>query len=643
MTQNLLYFDKNAVQQVPVQHIYMDTHDILKQPYINLDKYIQDMVNQHNAKYPVELRNTILSIQQQINNLSQEIQSTNTQISDTKSEKEHLTKKLQHIKQEIEQDLEQLKKMFPERRHEYILSNFDEHDKLLNVLHTNMNVLTKVFKSKAQTQQFETLYSNIAQNLKTLGITTPNELSSAIQDKLNQYKSKTNKLQENLDSLLKQSGHKQYALEQLMQQHTKLQNELTQDIAIALHFYNSRHDLRKKIPPIINMQGLTEPVAFFQTIQNITKAELTKLLEHVGLSIGYKPSEYIIRETTTITAAPCLELVTPFYSPEQARTNITTLMRYLAEHGATFSGIINPATYSQINPTPKKETQKTTETKSQISQLIQEKIQSANTTNLDAFIDKYYNPTNRNQYLFRGQTFLTSNPESSYATPTWRTGRTGIAYATTDPRYAATYATDVNQSGIAGKTMNNDNLLKINNHNVGFITVFQNDKHNIMVHDMSLEKIDTNKKLKQLINKNNAHVNETVLSQKNNPIIARFMIIGDKITQIDENDKKWQTIMDYMAPDLSKTHIHGINQLHTNILKQQTHGAQLLQRIQEIESEQERTKKIKTYDISNEILTKMGHIKNITQFEQGAKKLKLAPTKTLTPAQSYIITSNSKE
>ncbi|MEE1111342.1 MAG: hypothetical protein UIH99_03970, partial [Alphaproteobacteria bacterium] len=413
------------------------------------------------------------------------------QIQDINKNHEQYLNDIDKVKPEITQKLETLKSFFPNKQFDSILSNFFDYDRMLRNMQNNMGTFTKIFQSKSRTQEFEKLYSEIAELAKKLEIYDLTELETGISRYIQKQKSNTKTNLYNINNEKQRLQNKlnieQKQLAGYTQQHDILSNKLHQDVANFLNSYENRHILRKNIPATLNMQGLKEPVAFFQTISNITQEELKQLLTHAGLKVGYKPSEYIIRESRTIRAEPCLELVTPFYSPEKARKNITELMKYLAEHGAKFNGIIKPATYSQINPAPTKNIKKNDENIARITQYIQEKLQSPDAINRDTFYSRYYNTQEPEKYLFRGHTFITSDPKSSYATPTWRPGRTGIVYGSTDPKYAASYAGGADYDGVNGKTMNSQHLLHVNNYNVGFVTVFKNSKRNIFVSDIELE------------------------------------------------------------------------------------------------------------------------------------------------------------
>lgn len=628
MQKNYLIFDTNTMQQIkknlhyPINNI----HPSLKQPTINTESVIQGIINQHNAAYPVELHNKINQSKQNIDTINAEISKLDAQAQDININHEQYLNDIDKVKPEITQKLETLKSFFPNKQFDSILSNFFNYDRMLRNMQNNMGTFTKLFQSKSRTQEFEKLYSEITALAKELGIYDLAAPETNIQSNIRQNKTQTNTklniINEKKQRLQNELNIEQKQLAEYTKQHDILSDKLHQDIAEFLNAYENRHLLRKNIPATLNMQGLNEPVAFFQSISNITPEELTTLLSHAGLRVGYNPSEYIIRQSRTISGDPCLELITPFYSPEKARRNITEIMKYLAEHGATFNGIIKPATYSQINPLPTHNIQQTDENRARIIQYIQEKLQSPDALDRDTFYMQYHTNDEQKQYLFRGHTFITSDPKSSYATPTWRPGRTGIVYGSTDPKYAASYAGGADYDGVNGKTMNSQHLLHVNNYNVGFVTVFKNSKRNIFVSDINLETMGKNKHLKPSIKINQMmnHVNETIISPHNNPVVARYMVVGNKMVKIDDNDEKWREIMDFMAPDLNMTHITSFNKEQAGPT-QTTHGQALIQRIQNIQNEIENTGSITTYDIPDENLQKLGYKSPTEQFINGTNKI----------------------
>ena len=152
-------------------------------------------------------------------------------------------------------------------------------------------------------------------------------------------------------------------------------------IAEFMYTYASRDQLRKNIPPILNTENLSEPVCFSRIISGVTESQLEKLLTHAGLPVGYAPSDYIVRRTKNIGGQDCVELVTPFYSPDVANQNITALLQYLAAHNAGFEGVVVPATYRQINP-------KASQTVSDPTYLIRKKMEKAISVDVFLFSNK---------------------------------------------------------------------------------------------------------------------------------------------------------------------------------------------------------------------------------------------------------------
>ena len=167
--------------------------------------------------------------------------------------------------------------------------------------------------------------------------------------------------------------------------------------------------------------------------------------------------------------------------------------------------------------------------------------------------------------------------------------------------------------------MNPEYLFWMDGKVVGFVSVFQNSKRNIMVKDFALEKMETAKDLKKNIIKD-FWVTETIVSPHNNPVVERYMVVGDKMVLIDENDEKWREIMDYMAPDLSRTHVHGVGKEYSSG-EQKAHGWQFLQRIENLQEEAARQGMVTTFDLSEEMLKKMEYTSPQNNFIKGARSV----------------------
>lgn len=609
----ILSLDMNRVRSL-MANCTNKRHRALKIPDLNPDTYIQSLVQDHIAKYPPELKQALTRQKLELAATELELTKTASEIQKQESEKSTYVQTIEKIKPQLQTKLTRLLSFFPERQHHIILDYFDEPDKILRRLDSNTNFLAKIFTGKSKEQEVKTLHTEILDLMRAANISTPESYENTINKNIEKFNSNIRVLNDKQKSLQKKLSDITAAGQKYQTQHEKLLADLHQDVAKFLYAYENRTELRKHIPPTLNMQGLTEPVAFFQTITNTTKSELENLLHHVDLKTGYKPNEYTVRETNDLYGNKCLELITPFYSPASARRNIETITKYLSEHGVTFAGVIKPATYSQINPTASnQDTAQDYSNNARITALIKEQLKSG--ISIDAFVNKYSQTddetkTSKRKYIFRGQTFATSDTSSSYATPTWRTGRTGIVYGTPYARTSVTYATNIDGNGGAnGQTMNAEHMLKVGPYIVGLVTVFENSPRNLWLSDRDLEdmtdKMDKQKNLKARHLAPKA-VEETIISPANNPIVARYLAVGDTLVKIDDNPV-WREILDYMAPDMRTTHIHGMQGNNRDKITQEIHGRQFLERLDALHTQKTTQGAVTTYDLPIEILEKMGY------------------------------------
>ena len=624
MTDKLLNLDMNVVRDIMAQLNANESkqpnrHSALRNPELDVDGYVQGIVADYNSRLPEGLGDSRAKLGLALKEIDTQISDLDTQIDNANKDLEQYESKAKDVKKKVESLLEQFLGMFPETQRDMVKEDFVNMEYLQRIFNRNMGIWDKMFRSSAKQHEFQERYKEIMGLLESIGLSSPVKMETAIIQNQNIKGINIRRLQSDLDKLRAEKKGIIECNKGNSQQYDNLSAKMHRAVALFLDAYENRHELRKLIPATLNMQGLNEPVSFFQTIKGISKVQLEKLLQHVGLKTGYGPDQYIVRETVTNMQEKCLELITPFYSSGNARTDITTLMKYLAEHGVVFEGVIAPATYYQINPQSANFTGKTSE---DVVKMIQEKLNGKDVISRETFAMQYTTDENKGKYLFRGQTFITSNPMSSYATPTWRTGRTGIAYATSTPSYAVTYASDIMGGGeVSGKTMKSEGGIIVNGHAVGFVTVFKNSKRNVHVGDYDLERMSTNRDLKKYIVKDFWQT-ETIVSPYNNPVVERYMVVGDKMVRVDDKDDDWRAIMDSMAPDLQRTHITGVSDEYRTG-QQDNHGRQFLDRIRKLQEQVEvdAEHKVKTYDIPVDVLEKMGFIQKSNQFAKGTQKL----------------------
>lgn len=604
-------------------------HPALRDPELDPEQYVADLVAQHNKNYPQDL--DIEELEQNIKNIQESIEQIKTQVLDKEAQKLNYVNKVSELKPQIESNITKIQVMLPAKDKDKVEQSFGDEKYLLNLMQRGMGMMDKLFKAKKRVAEFEKLYSQTREMLSELGVDDPPALNARINQKVNVMSGDIRRLNEQLSSLESRLKAEQGNLMEQQQVHDGLSEQMHQAVADFMHAYGdghlSRTELRKQIPVTLNMQGLKEPVSFFQTITYTTKQELENLLQHAGLPVGNGPSDYMVREVDNGK----LELITPFYSPNAARKNIETLMRYLAAHTIKFAGVIKPATYAQINPSQKHT--KDIPNANSVMGLIDKKLHTKGVMDRQTFATKYAVSENNGKYLFRGHSFATADTASSYATPTWRVGRTGIVYATNAPLDAMRYASNFRAGDIQtqGGTMDIANRPQLNGFTIGFLSVYKNSKRSPVVGDFDLEEVSTGRELKEAIhNAEKQNVKETIVSPHNNPLVERYMVVGDKLAKIDDNDPEWRQILDAMAPDLSQTHITGTAALKPELQKQ--HGANLLRRIDALADQVAQHGAVQTHDIPQELLLKMGYKNTKQVFEHGIQTLQSkisAPSMTM--------------
>lgn len=588
--------DRTIVNITDNEYIYL--YDMLIEPSLDKMGGINRIVADCQAKFDIATK----EITERIRTLTKQIQTQESLLASATSTLDDIRNR-QKLLPQIAQKIEAFMAFFPANiQHdiEEMPELFDYIDALLQQLKKQTGFFQRLSFNKTANQIVQ-LHSEITKLMEQAEINNINKISISDTFQKATVTNITEDLAQKRDTLAKAQAE----FDELRTEHT---NIMHQHISAWLQIYGdghaSRTEMRKRIPDMLNMHNLSEPVSFFQIVRGVSAEQLETLLTHAGLSVGYGEGQYIIREIKSVLGVPTLELITPFYSKEGAQKNIKALTQYLAAHNVEFLGVISPATYDQINPRP-------TNKNDRGLFLLRQKLEKGYIGVAD-FERKYPG----DKYLFRGQTFMTADPKSSYATVTWRPGRTGIAYASDTASQVIGYATNwdgLNETdGIKGETMNFEFIRhKLDGYVVGMVTVFERSSNNIMVSDLDLENISS--KDKDGLQYNNHPVKETCVNPQDNKIVARYVIVGGKMLQVDENDDEWKLILDYFAPDLERTHISGPNKTHMNA--QQYHGRMFVNRINSISNPP------KTYDIPDTIMKNLGYsADDLSQQFTAAKK-----------------------
>lgn len=564
------------------------------------------VINKIIAKYQQMLTSQTAHLRDDLQAYETKMTRSRTAANNTAAQYQALAASMKTIEDQIQPLYEQFESYFPR----FLVKNGDIADKfndlplLLNKLKQQTGFIKRMFSFSKMKQEITELHQRITKLMVQAGITSPTQtiphydlesLSRKHDSHEREYKENESKYNE--------------ILKKIKEIYDTIYNEMHKEIGCWLSIADMpMSDLANtvQIPHILyhaDMQYLhtfDEPVAFFQTFSltdphsatpkhpTDVYLELKKILEQLGLKIGYNPGDYILRRSTCRGNHQCIELITPFYSPERAHANISTLLKYITLHDTIFQGVIHPATASQIHPKP---TQPISHPDTEISKMIAKKLKQQGHNSSDIITQKY---PDGGSFVYRGHTFATADPQSSYATPTWRPGRTGLAYATKTASYALGYA-GFNKPGLAaGDTMNPADLptIQLNGETVyvGFLSVFSGAHRLNYQGDGFFEEAN----FYDAYNYPLKNVPETVVSKAKNPLVARYMVLrGYKtecVLEIDENDPTWHNILNFFAPDMKKT-------FSTDL----THGQQLTNLLEQYGTPP------KTYDLTDEQLKQMGY------------------------------------
>ena len=625
-----LQLDMNVVRKImenDLKYMLPRRHPALRNPELNPDKYVQGIVDEYTQKVPAELHEKLQQMQQQLNDIDVEMRGVEQQKAQHDAAAAQYAERAQEVKSQLSAMLKRLLDMFPDAQHDKVMESLDDSASLAQMFDKNLGFMDRMFRGRAKKQEFQKLYDEMVKLREEIDVSGFVNMDSKIVQNETRNEIESRRHQGRLEALVSRKNAIISEHKNDVQRYEQIVADMHRKVAEFFDAYERRKDFRKHVPAMLNMQGLNEPVAFFQIIKSAKTETLEKLLRHAGLPVAsleegyFDTSKYIVREGRESSGggreAECVELITPFFSPEKARDNIMAIMRYLAEHGVEFRGVIKPATYSQINPQP---VNRFHGNKEHLRDLIRMKLKSPERITREDFNRIYRSEENSGKYLFRGQTFITSDPMSSYATPTWRPGRTGIVYATTSSSYAMGYASETT-GWLSGETMDVGSLTKVDGHVVGFVTVFKNSKRNLSVSDKALEEVGTAKEFKSfLVDVEKTTHPETVVSPYNNPVVERYMIVGNTMVKIDDNDAQWREIMDGMAPDLRETHVSGVGK-YGNSNQQEWHGRLFLQRIERWQNEVRQNGVVSVHDIPEDILIKMGYRSPVAQFAMSQDKL----------------------
>ena len=352
-----------------------------------------------------------------------------------------------------------------------------------------------------------------------------------------------------------------------------------------------------KLPPVLGMQNLTEPVACAQAVVLDKPEQMQDLVDRMNKA-GFKtvfadgadmdkvadPSVFVIRRSTHgQDSSNKYELLTPFFEPDQARDNIVNALRVVqTTKGAQVAGAITPMTLGQMDQRVADKDDKprqlkecvmndptvSNEDKVRYARMSGEEIrddiiakaveQAGRNGDTQAAVTERLNKANENgaQYFFRGQSFIAGDEKSSYMNPTQRVGRAGYTYASPNPGYAMMYSGAGNSTTGGSGDMGKKSVTFSDGtqENIGFVSVYKASSKTLLTKNFGLEGMQnvamdsTNQNgLKRQATWSDdleAHMNPN-----DNPLAARLLVSPRGVVTIPEDDPKWKIICDMYAPD----------------------------------------------------------------------------------------------
>lgn len=363
---------------------------------------------------------------------------------------------------------------------------------------------------------------------------------------------------------------------------------------------------------------ITEPVMYFRAIDEYTAKspeEMVKILNDAGIHASLDASDktaWVINKSSVSSDGRQYELISPFLSPESAAEQFDIVNDILQDKGVKLIGAVTPTTISQIDPTVVTGVSRTQahsnirkyfEDNKEILDGIGLSIDTATDEDLlnvliartafngfqdEASVAKQYDAGN---VLFRGQKFSTSDVSSAYANMAPKPGTSGNSLATVTVGQASGYsgANGWGSNGGAGLSASYVGEQKVGSSNVGFLNVYENNEQNVFYVDTGIENMTDTSVDPPLSNPRASSTAETLITPRDNPVIARYIVIDGRYTKLDENSTTDRLIMDAFAPDLSKTY-----------------GEPMLQRIENVKSGMT-DGTVQTYDLSTDVMSAFGN------------------------------------
>lgn len=542
-----------------------------------------------------EYNTNIAPLREQINTTTLQIETKEKELTKITTDINKNNLKSNALNLEIKQIESDYLTHFPTELHNQVKPfNYDPYE--LNFFLNKLPLLKRMFGFKKKKQEISKLYKKLAEKHKE---------QAPLTDEQGQLKQRANNLKNDIHQLHSKLSTLNTKAQKIYDDaHAKLHQD------IASWIYTTTH-LAKDHTPTLGLQFIKDPVCFMLDLDDTdANIDIYDLLKHAGLKIDNTPDGYTLDHTKNKKP----RLITPFYDPKNARRNIDTIKKYLRFHGIKVVGVHPPLRHYQLNPNIliNHESKSTNLTPEHIRNKLQKHIKNFDYITADELTRTY--GTN-GKYLFRGQTFMTGDPRSSYASITPRHGAAGISYATTEPFYATGYAS-LGLKSASGHTIDAENQPGLINPDtgikepIGLLTVFERSPRNVTVHNTELESIysATNFKIRIQSGRNETfNFSETLLNPDDNKIVSRYIAYDGILIKINEQDPEWLSVLDYFAPNLHTT--YG-NSNTTNRIKNLEN---------EYRSSQNTTN---TYDLTPEQLEKMGYQAPAKKMTNATKSLK---------------------
>ena len=452
----------------------------------------------------------------------------------------------------------------------------------------------------------------------------------------------------------------------------------------ARQLYQGENAVRAiKLPPMLGMQNLTEPVACAQAFTLDSPDKMQDLVNRMNKA-GFKtvfcdgkdldkaadPSVFVIRRSTHEQDSQSkYELLTPFFEPEDARGNIKNALRVVqSTNGADVVGAITPMTLGQMDQRVENKADKANELKrymlkqttypseeynhynSMTGEQIRDEIIAQALTEANKRGDTQRAVTERlseankdgAQYFFRGQAFVAGDEMSSYMNPTQRVGRAGYTYASPNPGYAMMYSGAGNSvtGGSGDMDKHAVTFADGTRENIGFVSVYKASSKTLMTKNFGLEDMknvamdSTNqnglKKQATWSDDLEAHMNPT-----DNPLVARLLVSPRGVVTIPEDDPKWKIICDMYAPD-TKDSFKGNE-------KSEAYGAVYEKRLNALRAQKKALGKVLTYGKTQEELDGLWNTKTKVNNEKAPAAKENADKNAMRADFATVLSGKPKE